>query len=106
MDAMAGITDAAAVVDVVITTDAAAGIPSAKASARDTGRDTMMHCGTAAAVAVTMMAAVADAAMTVMAAVADAVAAATSTSFRNNCTNHVGSRFECAGLKRQRSGLR
>lgn len=78
MDAMAGITDAAAVVDVVITTDAAAGIPSA----RDTGRDTMMHCGTAAAVAVTMMAAVADAAMTVMAAVADAVAAATSTSFR------------------------
>ena len=77
---MAGITDAAAVVDVVITTDAAAGIPSAKASARDTGRDTMMHCGTAAAVAVTMMAAVADAAMTVMAAVAvDAVAAATST---------------------------
>lgn len=80
MDAMAGITDAAAVVDVVITTDAAAGIPSAKASARDTGRDTMMHCGTAAAVAVTMMAAVADAAVTVMAAVAvDAVAAATST---------------------------
>ena len=76
---MAGITDAAAVVDVVITTDAAAGIPSAKASARDTGRDTMMHCGTAAAVAVTMMAAVADAAVTVMAAVAvDAVAAATS----------------------------
>ena len=79
---MAGITDAAAVVDVVITTDAAAGIPSAKASARDTGRDTMMHCGTAAAVAVTMMAAVADAAVTVMAAVADAVTAATSTSFR------------------------
>ena len=77
---MAGITDAAAVVDVVITTDAAAGIPSAKASARDTGRDTMMHCGTAAAVAVTMMTAVADAAVTVMAAVAvDAVAAATST---------------------------
>ena len=83
MDAMAGITDAAAVVDVVITTDAAAGIPSAKASARDTGRDTTMHCGTAAAVAVTMMTAVADAAVTVMAAVAvDAVAAATSTSFR------------------------
>ena len=76
MDAMAGITDAAAVVDVVITTDAAAGIPSAKASARDTGRDTMMHCETAAAVAVTMMEAVADAAVTVMAAVADAVAAA------------------------------
>ena len=78
MGAMAGITDAAAVVDVVITTDAAAGIPSAKASARDTGRDTMMHCGTAAAVAVTMMAAVADAAVTVMAAVADAVTAAIS----------------------------
>ena len=78
MDAMAGITDAAAAVDVVITTDAAAGIPSAKASARDTGRDTMMHCGTAAAVAVTMMAAVADAAVTVIAAVADAVAAAIS----------------------------
>lgn len=75
---MAGITDAAAVVDVVITTDATAGIPSAKASARDTGRDTMMHCGTAAAVAVTMMAAVADAAVTAMAAVADAVTAAIS----------------------------
>ena len=90
---MAGTTAVAMDADVVITTDAAAGIPSAKASARDTGRDTMMHCGTAAAVAVTMMAAVADAAvtvmaavadaaMTVMAAVADAVAAATSTSFR------------------------
>ena len=76
MDAMAGITDAAAV-DVVITTDAAAGIPSAKASARDTGRDTMMRCGTVAAVAVTVMAAVVDAAVTVMAVVAvDAVAAA------------------------------
>ena len=67
---MAGITDAAAVVDVVITTDAAAGIPSVKASVRDTGRDIMMRCGTAATVvAVTMMAAVA----------VDAVAAATST---------------------------
>ena len=77
MDAMAGITDAAAV-DVVITTDAAAGIPSVKASARDTGRDTMMHFGTAAAVAVTVMAAVVDAAVTAMAAVADAVAAAIS----------------------------
>ena len=89
--------------DVVITTDAAAGIPSAKASARDTGRDTMMHCGTAAAVAVTMMAAVADAAVTVMAAVADAVTAAISVVHRfvNNCTNHVGCRFECAGLKTQ-----
>ena len=69
---MAGITDAAAV-DVVITTDAAAGIPSAKASARDTGRDTMMLFGTAAAVAVTVMAAVVDAAVTAMAAVADAI---------------------------------
>ena len=79
MDAMAGIMDAAAAVDVVITTDAAAGIPSAKASARDTGRDTMTRCGTAAAVAVTVMAAVADAAVTVMAVVAvDAVAAAIS----------------------------
>ena len=72
MDAMAGITYAAAV-DVVITTDAAAGIPSAKASARDTGRDTMMLFGTAAAVAVTVMAAVVDAAVTAMAAVADAI---------------------------------
>ena len=71
MDAMAGITDAAAV-DAAITTDAAAGIPSAKASARDTGRDTMMLFGTAAAVAVTVMAAVVDAAVTAMAAVADA----------------------------------
>ena len=79
MDAMAGITDAAAAVDVVITTDAAAGIPSVKASVRDTGRDIMMRCGTAATVvAVTMMAAVADAAVTVMAAVADAVTAAIS----------------------------
>ena len=85
MDAMAGITDAAAVVDVVITTDAVEEIPSVKASARDTGRATMMHCGTAAAAAVdavVVVMAVADAAMTVMAAVADAVAAATSTSFR------------------------
>lgn len=79
MDAMAGITDAAEAVDAAITTDAAAGIPSAKASARDTGRDTMMRCGTAAAVAVTVMAAVVDAAVTVMAVVAvDAVAAAIS----------------------------
>ncbi len=35
--------------DVVITTDAVEEIPSVKASARDTGRATMMHCGTAAA---------------------------------------------------------
>ena len=54
---MAGITDAAAVVDVVITTDAVEEIPSVKASARDTGRATMMHCGTAAAAAVDAVAA-------------------------------------------------
>lgn len=78
MDAMAGTTAVAVDADVVITTDAVEEIPSVKASARDTGRDTMMHCGTAAAVAVTMMAAVADAAVTVMAAVADAVTAAIS----------------------------
>ena len=70
---MAGTTAVAVDADVVITTDAVEEIPSVKASARDTGRATMMHCGTAAAVAVTMMAAVADAAVTVMAAVADAV---------------------------------
>ena len=78
MDAMAGTTAVAVDADVVITTDAVEEIPSVKASARDTGRDTMMHCGTAAAVAVTMMEAVADAAVTVMAAVADAVTAAIS----------------------------
>ena len=58
---MAGTTAVAVDADVVITTDAVEEIPSVKASARDTGRATMMHCGTAAAVAVTMMAAVADA---------------------------------------------
>ncbi len=46
MDAMAGTMAADA--DVVITTDAAEETPSVKASVRDTGRDTMMHCGTAA----------------------------------------------------------
>ena len=76
MDAMAGITDAAAVVDVVITTDAAAGIPSAKASARDTGRDTMMHCGTAAAAAVDAVVVVMAAVAAVLAAVAAAVVVA------------------------------
>ena len=75
---MAGTTAVAVDADVVITTDAVEEIPSVKASAMDTGRATMMHCGTAAAVAVTMMEAVADAAVTVMAAVADAVTAATS----------------------------
>ena len=68
MDAMAGTTAVAVDADVVITTDAVEEIPSVKASARDTGRATMMHCGTAATVV----------AVTMMAAVADAVAAATS----------------------------
>ena len=52
MDAMAGTTAVAVDADVVITTDAVEEIPSVKASARDTGRATMMHCGTAAAAAV------------------------------------------------------
>lgn len=65
---MAGTTAVAVDADVVITTDAVEEIPSVKASARDTGRATMMHCGTAAAAAV-------DAVVVVMAAVA-AVAAA------------------------------
>ena len=46
---MAGTTAVAVDADVVITTDAVEEIPSVKASARDTGRATMMHCGTAAA---------------------------------------------------------
>lgn len=50
MDAMAGTM--AADGDVVITTDAAGETPSVKVSIRDTGRDTMMHCGTAADAAV------------------------------------------------------
>ena len=45
MDAMAGTTAVAVDADVVITTDAVEEIPSVKASARDTGRATMMHCG-------------------------------------------------------------
>lgn len=49
---MAGTTAVAVDADVVITTDAVEEIPSVKASARDTGRATMMHCGTAAAAAV------------------------------------------------------
>lgn len=52
MDAMAGTTAVAVDADVVITTDAVEEIPSVKASARDTGRATMMHCGTAAVAAV------------------------------------------------------
>ena len=66
MDAIAGTTAVAADADVVITTDAEAEIPSVKASARDTGRATMMHCGIAAAAAVV-------AAVAVMAAVAAAL---------------------------------
>lgn len=69
MDAMAGTTAVAVDADVVITTDAVEEIPSVKASARDTGRATMMHCGTAAAAAV-------DAVVVVMAAVAAVLAAA------------------------------
>lgn len=69
MDAMAGTTAVAVDADVVITTDAVEEIPSVKASARDTGRATMMHCGTAAAAAV-------DAVVVVMAAVAAAVVVA------------------------------
>ena len=57
MDAMAGTTAVAVDADVVITTDAVEEIPSVKASARDTGRATMMHCGTAAAAAVDAVAA-------------------------------------------------
>lgn len=68
MDAMAGTTAVAVDADVVITTDAVEEIPSVKASARDTGRATMMHCGTAAAAAV-------DAVVVVMAAVAAVLAA-------------------------------
>ncbi len=66
---MAGTTAVAVDADVVITTDAVEEIPSVKASARDTGRATMMHCGTAAAAAV-------DAVVVVMAAVAAVLAAA------------------------------
>ncbi len=49
---MAGTTAVAADADVVITTDAAEEIPSVKASARDTGRDTMTRWGTAVDAAV------------------------------------------------------
>lgn len=64
---MAGTTAVAVDADVVITTDAVEEIPSVKASARDTGRATMMHCGTAAAAV--------DAVVVVMAAVAAVLAA-------------------------------
>ena len=63
---MAGTTAVAVDADVVITTDAVEEIPSVKASARDTGRATMMHCGTAAAAAV-------DAVAVLMAAAVDAI---------------------------------
>ena len=71
MDAMAGTTAVAVDADVVITTDAVEEIPSVKASARDTGRATMMHCGTAAAAAAVVVAVVAMVAVAVL--MADAV---------------------------------
>ena len=76
---MAGTTAVAVDADVVITTDAVEEIPSVKASARDTGRATMMHCGTAADAVVVVMAAVAAAvvvAVVAMVAVAVLMAAA------------------------------
>ncbi len=80
MDAMAGTTAVAVDADVVITTDAVEEIPSVKASARDTGRATMMHCGTAAAAAVdavvVVMAAAVVVAVVAMVAVAVLMAAA------------------------------
>lgn len=72
---MAGTTAVAVDADVVITTDAVEEIPSVKASARDTGRATMMHCGTAAAAVVVVMAAVAAVLAAVAAAVVVAVVA-------------------------------
>ena len=76
MDAMAGTTAVAVDADVVITTDAVEEIPSVKASARDTGRATMMHCGTAAAAAVDAVVVVMAAVAAVLAAVAAAVVVA------------------------------
>ena len=78
MDAMAGTMDVAADAGVVITTDAAGETPSVKASARDTGRDTMTHCGTAAdaAVAGDATAVLADAVVLAAQAVVTADAAA------------------------------
>lgn len=77
---MAGTTAVAVDADVVITTDAVEEIPSVKASARDTGRATMMHCGTAAAAAVdavvVVMAAAVVVAVVAMVAVAVLMAAA------------------------------
>lgn len=73
---MAGTTAVAVDADVVITTDAVEEIPSVKASARDTGRATMMHCGTAAAAAVDAVVVVMAAVAAVLAAVAAAVVVA------------------------------
>ena len=73
---MAGTTAVAEDADVVITTDAVEEIPSVKASARDTGRATMMHCGTAAAAAVDAVVVVMAAVAAVLAAVAAAVVVA------------------------------
>lgn len=74
---MAG-TMAAAAADAAITTAAVGGIPSVKASVRDTGRDIMTHCGTVAAAAVAVVAVTADAAALVdavaLVVLADAVA--------------------------------
>lgn len=67
---MAGTTAVAVDADVVITTDAVEEIPSVKASARDTGRATMMHCGTAAAAAAVAAVLAAVAAAVVVAVVA------------------------------------
>lgn len=77
MDATAGTMVVAADADVVITTDAAAEIPSVKVSARDTGRDTMTRCGTVAAAAVAVAVVVtADAVALVVAAAAVVTVAA------------------------------
>ena len=67
---MAGTTAVAVDADVVITTDAVEEIPSVKASARDTGRATMMHCGTAAAAAVDAVVAAVVVSVVAMVAVA------------------------------------
>lgn len=77
MDATAGTMVVAADADVVITTDAAAEIPSVRVSARDTGRDIMTHCGTVAAaeVAVAVVVTVAAVALAVAAAAVVTVAA-------------------------------
>ena len=75
-DALLMAVNQAGFADVVITTDAVEEIPSVKASARDTGRATMMHCGTAAAAAVDAVVVVMAAVAAVLAAVAAAVVVA------------------------------